>query len=364
MSSVTPSQRSEAKRPDPHRVISAPNSDIRMLAYHPDGRRVVSRSGEGTIRVWNLENGQQEGTSMEHSSGSVGNLAVTRDGTRIISCDENGIKVWDIESQEIIQEWTHREGSSKFPIFSNGLVAASHRSSVFIYTIEGRQVYLSIKVGKFVWSMSFSPSGDKLACGTRSDIYVYDVVNGTLLLGPLQGHTEAVDYVLWSHDGSRLFSASRNDNTIRCWNSDTGEHIGEPWKHGNYSLSISLSPDGSKLASTSGGDKTISFWDTFSGSPITQHLQHDGGHFVYAASFSPSGEYLVSAGCCGKIYLWRVPWLEPVDSQQASHAANLNSILPDLSLAPDERQRIFELRMRKLVRVSIHCMYIIIIRPL
>ena len=85
--------------------------------------------------------------------------------------------------------------------------------------------------------MSFSPDGTKLACGTDNDIRVYDVDTGTLVLGPLWGHQGWVFDLLWSHDGNKLFSGS-TDRTIRGWNSDTGEQIGQVTPTG-YALSSS-----------------------------------------------------------------------------------------------------------------------------
>ena len=117
--------------------------------------------------------------------------------------------------------------------------------------------------------------------------------------------------MLWSRDGRRLFSASW-DNTIRCWNSDTGEQIGQPWTgHTHWIRSLSLSPAGSILASVS-LDKTVRFWDATSGHPIGQHLQHD--HPLFAIGFSPSGEFVASAGRDGNLYVWPTPRLNSVDN--------------------------------------------------
>jgi WD40 repeat protein len=79
---------------------------------------------------------------------------------------------------------------------------------------------------------------------TEHVIQVYDVESGELVLGPIKGHEDWVRCVLWSLDGSQLFSAS-DDHTIRCWDSETGESIGEPWTgHTDTVYSLSLSPDG------------------------------------------------------------------------------------------------------------------------
>ena len=158
--------------------------------------------------------------------------------------------------------------------------------------------------------MSFSPDGNKLACGTDDDIRVYDVDSGTLVLTsvPLMGHRQWVRVVLWSRDGSRLFSGS-TDRTIRGWNSETGEQIGQAWTgHEDSVLSLSLSPDGSILTSAS-SDHTVRFWDSATGDPIGRHLQHDN---VRTIRFSPSGESVASIGWDGKVYLWRVPWLNSI----------------------------------------------------
>ncbi|KAF8120856.1 quinon protein alcohol dehydrogenase-like superfamily [Boletus edulis] len=344
-------------------VISAPdNNYFWELAYLPDGRRVVTGADGGAVKVWNLENGGQEGTSMEHKSGCIFKLAVTRDGTKIISSDEEGcVKVWDVESHKLV-----RDGDSP--------------------GLPSRQMINSLRLA--------------------------DVKTGALILGPLKGHNRNINYVLWSRDGSKLFSASY-ENTIHFWHAETGERIGHPWaSHTNSVYSLSLSPDGSILASAS-EDRTVRFWDATTGDPIGRHLRHDES--VRVVSFSPSGEFVVSIDN-EKIYLWRVPWWQSVQSQisltdldmprNAIHPAQLSLfhspppysphipgtgqvlhldfdavtpasnhltatalvlnllltldmsdevglqyMVPDLSLGLDEYQRIFDIRLRKLARM-------------
>ncbi|KAF8838552.1 WD40 repeat-like protein, partial [Paxillus ammoniavirescens] len=103
----------------------------------------------------------------------------------------------------------------------------------------------------------------------------------------------------------RLFTASA-DCSIRLWDSETGEAIGDPWTgHINDVNSISLSPDGTRLASAS-DDKTVRFWGTDSGEPIGEPLQH--GNDVWVVTFSPSSEFVACDGEDGKVSIWRVPW--------------------------------------------------------
>ena len=216
--------------------------------------------------------------------------------------------MWDVESRKVVKEWTHLGKRLDVAISPDDRLVAVGNQVVGIYTMEGRQVGHSIDVGWAVYSMCFSPDGTKLACGTVCDIRVYNVDSGTLIL---ECHQDWVLDVVWSHDGSRLFSSS-GDKTIRSRNSDTGEQIGHPWTgHSGWILSLSLSPDGSILASAS-WDQTVRFWDSATGNPIGQHLQHDN---VAAIRFSPSGGGVASAGSDGTIYLWRVPWLDSTTHQ-------------------------------------------------
>ena len=221
MANTVPEQ-SDNNAPRPQLVISAADDDdrIRKVAYLPDGR-VVTGSMSGAVRVWNLQTGEQEGTSMEHED-EVWSLAVTRDGAKIISSDIDGeIKVWDVESHKLVKAWTYQEEGPAVAISPNDRFMAAGGWTVGIYTTEGKWVN-SVEVGCDVFSLSFSPDGNKLVCGTEGDIHIYDFKIGTLILGPLNGHEDRITSVLWSRDGRRLFSAS-DDKTVRCWDSGTGE---------------------------------------------------------------------------------------------------------------------------------------------
>ncbi|KAG6382172.1 WD40-repeat-containing domain protein [Boletus reticuloceps] len=300
-------QQSDNDDPRPHLVISAHDDTISGLAYLPGGHRIVTGSFDGTVKVWNSENGRQEGTSMKHESTVVG-LAVTWDGTKIISGEEGGrIKVWDVESHRVVLGWTPPVEYPRIAISPDGQLIAVGDSAVAIYNMRGRRVNDSIKVDTRVWSVSFSPNGYKLACATLDDIRVYDISSGVLILDPLECDEARILCLLWSHDGSRLFSGS-GDTMIRCWNADTGEQIGHPWTgHTDWIRSLSLSPDGSILASAS-WDRTVRFWDATSGHPVGHPLLHEDD--LQVVCFSPSGEFVASAGDDRRMYVWRVPWLD------------------------------------------------------
>jgi WD40 repeat protein len=65
---------------------------VNCVAISPDGKTLVSGSGGGTIKVWNLHTGELRHTLSGHSSW-VECVAISADGKTLVSCGEHEIKV-------------------------------------------------------------------------------------------------------------------------------------------------------------------------------------------------------------------------------------------------------------------------------
>jgi WD40 repeat protein len=318
------SAKSVGLTPKPLLTISGHKGVVNGIVYLPEGGGLVTCSYDKTIRTWNVESGEQEGMAMEHGGWAEG-LVVTRDGKRIVSGSgpgDNVLKVWDLETHQPIAEWGGHEASICCIAMSpdNQLVASGeNRGKIIIREMNSREdgrIKQAIETGCSMYSICFSPDGTKIASGHDDHmIRVFDVDNGDLILGPIEGHTKEVKSVVWSLDGSRLITVSF-DRSIRFWDTATGKAISDPSKgHTGCINSISLSPDGTKLASAS-GDKTVRFWATDSGDPIGEPLQHED--CVWAVTFSPSSEFVACGEYGGKVSIWRVPSLSDVRSVQFS----------------------------------------------
>jgi WD40 repeat protein len=84
-------------------LVLAGHSDwVYAVVVTPDGRRVVSASGDETLKVWDLETGDEVRTLAGHSD-CVYSVAVTPDGRRAVSAsNDNALKIWDLETGVII----------------------------------------------------------------------------------------------------------------------------------------------------------------------------------------------------------------------------------------------------------------------
>jgi WD40 repeat protein len=122
--------------------------------------------------------------------------------------------------------------------------------------------------------VAFSPDGSKLASVPASNdktILLRDGITG-IFIATLEGHSNYISSMIFSADGSRLASTSRDGTvgTVRLWEiSEVGRciRVFEVESRSRWIYPIAISADGSRLASTD--DATdVRFWDSSTGACI------------------------------------------------------------------------------------------------
>jgi WD40 repeat protein len=119
-------------------------------------------------------------------------------------------------------------------------------------------------------------------------------------LQTLEGHSSAVRSVAFSHDSSKLASAS-HDNTVKVWDTSSGAYLQTLEGHSNYVSSVAFSHDSSKLASAS-LDKTVKLWDASSGACLQTLEGHSA--WVWSVAFSHNSTKLASASDDNTVKVW------------------------------------------------------------
>ena len=97
---------------------------------------------------------------------------------------------------------------------------------------------------------------------------IWDSATGKELFA-LKGHAGWVWSVAFSPDGQRLASGSV-DQTVRIWDSATGKELFALKGHAGRVYSVAFSPDGQRLASAN-QDGSIHLWETTS---VSREMQH------------------------------------------------------------------------------------------
>jgi hypothetical protein len=83
---------------------------VAACAVTPDGRRVISASGDRTLKVWDLDSGRAL-AALEGHADWVKACAVTPDGRRVVSASlDTTLKVWDLASSACLL--THRANTA------------------------------------------------------------------------------------------------------------------------------------------------------------------------------------------------------------------------------------------------------------
>ena len=151
-----------------------------------------------------------------------------------------------------------------------------------------------------VRSVNFSPAGKRIVSGGHDNsLKVWDTQTGQETL-TLSGHSGYVTSVSFSPDGKRIVSGSL-DNSLKVWDAQTGQETLTLKGHSGPVYSVSFSPDGKRIVSGS-GDKSLKVWDAQTGQETLTLKGHSGP--VYSVSFSPDGKRIVSGSGDKSLKVW------------------------------------------------------------
>ena len=120
---------------------------------------------------------------------------------------------------------------------------------------------------------------DTLAVGSYSgDIIILNTITGSHM-AVLSGHTDCVESLVFSSDGTSLVSGS-DDYTLKLWDVQTGGVVKTFHGHTDKVFSVSISADYTTIVSGS-EDKTVCLWDIQTGAchPATRQEQTCGAVF-------------------------------------------------------------------------------------
>ncbi len=133
------------------RTMEGHSSDVRSVAFSPDGTRIVSGSYDETLRLWDAVSGAHLNTLKGHSD-LVRSVAFSPNATRIVSgSSDHTLRLWDAAS-------------------------GAHLS-----TLKGHSGW--------VQSVAFSPDGTCIMSGSADrTLRLWDAVSGAHL-NTLEGHS-------------------------------------------------------------------------------------------------------------------------------------------------------------------------------
>jgi WD40 repeat protein len=301
------------------------------VAFDPDGKCLVAGLGDGSVKIWPLDN-SPEPPLLEGHTGRIFDLVFSPDGKFLASGGRDGTvilrnaKTWErVELAPIERD----SGGVLCVAFDGGsrlLAAAGADGVIRIWDVRSGKSALEtpIKLTGMIHSIALSPNGKRLAAaGAQQSIHLFDTQTGKALTS-WRAHSSVVQELAFSTDGRRLISGGA-DGAVRIWS--TGEVVESvrvgPRRYGGLSRwQLAVSPDGALLACTEVAGK-VSLWDannwndpnwkplrTLEGPPVQ----------VHALAFSPDSRRLAGGFANGRLVLWDVQQETPVLTSSQQHS--------------------------------------------
>ena len=202
--------------------------DVLSVAFSQDNRQIVSGSRDKSIKLWNTlgeckftipdEDGHKEWVSCVRFSPSTANPL-------IVSCGWDGlVKVWNLTNCKLRTNLMGHTGYLNTVTVSpdGSLCASGGKDGVaMLWDLnEGKRLY-SLDAGEIINGLVFSPNRYWLCAATEHGIKIWDleskVVVDTLRVEESEsGKAPACTCLAWSADGSTLF-AGYTDKIIRVY---------------------------------------------------------------------------------------------------------------------------------------------------
>jgi WD40 repeat protein len=242
--------------------------------FSPDGRLVVTGGVEdGTAGVWEVKTGREllrlrhdgvvERLRRMFPNGGVRSISFTPDGRVLATGGQDGtVRLWDLQNGREIRRLTHR-----------GFVTNA------LFTPEGRYLITDSDQDIYLWSM---PGGEQIAhidkevagdpfmevLGIRDDgglVLVRSFEENSVQIRSIPDlkiaakllHEDDVFSAAFNRDGSRLLTASR-DKTARVWDTSTWQEVTRVSAN-DFMYSASYSPD-ERFFMTASGDGFARIW--------------------------------------------------------------------------------------------------------
>ncbi len=275
--------------------------DVTAVAFSDRGKVFASGSRDGTVKLWRLSRtGGTPSLSIDaHGGLAVTALALTPDGSNVISGGGDGIRLWDTRKGELAGEFDgHEDTISALSVSSNGqlFASAADDDKVFLWSINDNQP-LHAFVCRAPGAVSFDPEGEKLAAG-GAGISLWDVSTGVDMLGSF-GHRLSARAVRFLKDNRTVASAGLQ-REVFLWEATTGQTL-QTLENPGLTSFVAVSPNG-KFVATGGDGEEVQIWDV-TARAVTLKL---GPHRkpLTGLEFSSDGRRVASSSLDGLLRIW------------------------------------------------------------
>jgi len=311
---------------------------VTALAFTPDGRRALTGSEDRTMRLWDLQTGQEVRQFGDGKNNFV-SIVVCPDGRRAVSAANTlggGLILWDLDTGKEVKRLEPKErnvfGSLALSADGRRLFAGGLSTAHVWDLLTGREL-TTIKENRISSSVKGNVGGveAKLAGGVEVKLITRTGFAGT-------GQSVGL-----SANGRQAMMCNRTQALVHVYDTGTGRHLRQ-FGNPNQDLwaGLAFSADGRLVLTGSGGELKVNrqpipidfgvrLWDVATG----KMLRHCKGHAqtVDCLALAQDGKRALSAGADNVVILWNLDTGEEI-GRLTGPAGDVRC----LALSPDGRQ--------------------------
>ncbi|KCV72407.1 hypothetical protein H696_01803 [Fonticula alba] len=308
---------------------------VYCMARHPNHlSAMISGSGDGELRVWNLINQKTVWSHTAHK-GFVRGVCVANDGRSILSCgDDKAIRMWNFDydnknwatavTEEAESVWLDDEGFTSIDYHRSDQLFATCNSSVQIWNYERSNPLFNLSWGAdSLHCVRFNPTETHVLASAGSDrmIMLYDIRTKS----PLTKLTLAMktNAIAWNPMQAFNFTAANEDHncyTFDMRNMSSALNILKD--HVSAVMDIDYSPTGKEIV-TGSYDCSIRLFRANEGHSRdiyhTRRMQR-----IFCVRFSQDNKYVVTGSDDTNLRLWKARAAEKLGPVSSRERAALN----------------------------------------